>query len=163
MSENGDLQQKLVNRIRARRLMINQFVTELERRGNRLINLGIVATAITTVLVAGPALGGERFTGGLQNLFGLPSDSWIWRTLCFAAAILSIAAAVANNMYKSHDIASRLAKAQSSSVLLEGLETSLEFGQLSLDEATRRFQEYLVQVPFIEEKPAAASLSGSSA
>ncbi len=163
MSANDELQQKLLSRIQARRRMINQFVAELDRRGDRLLNLGIIATAVTTVLVAGPALGGGKFTEGMQGILGLPNDSWVWRGLCLAAAILSIAAAVSNNLYKSHDIASRLAKAQASSVLLEGLETSLEFGQIPLEEATRRFQELLAQVPFIEEKPGEAALSKSSA
>ncbi len=163
MSKNDDLQQKLLARIKARRAMINQFVGELERRGSRLINVSIVSTAITTVLVAGPALGGDKFTGGMQSLLGLPTDTWVWRTLCFVAALLSIAAAVSGNMYKSHDLAGRLAKAQASSVLLEGLETSLEFGQVSMEEATRRYQEYLAQVPFIAEKAAESALSGSSA
>ncbi len=163
MSDDNDLRQKLIDRIKARRQMINQFVSELDRRGDRLINLSIVATAITTVLVAGPALGGDRFTGGTQSLLGLPTDTIVWRTLCFAAAVLSIAAAIANNLYKSHDIAGRLGKAEASSVLLDGLETALEFGQLPLDEATRRFQEYLEQVPFIEEKQTEPALSASSA
>jgi MFS family permease len=163
MGENDELQQKLVSRIKARRLMINQFAGELGRRGDRLVNLSIMSTAVTTVLVSGPALGGGKFTEGLQNLLGLPSDTWVWRALCFVAAILSVVAAITSNMYKSHDVASRLATAQSTSVLLEGLETALEFGQLPLDEATRRFREYLAQVPFIEEKSSESTGAGSSA
>ncbi len=163
MSKSDELQQKLLAKIKARRLMINQFVGGLERRSARLVNVSIVSTAITTVLVAGPALGGDRFTGGMQSLLGLPTDTWVWRTLCFVAALLSIAAAISGNMYKSHDMAARLAKAQASSVLLEGLETSLEFGQVSMEEATRRYQEYLAQVPFIEEKTSEGALSGMSA
>ncbi len=162
MAKNDELLQKLVERIKAKRQLINEFVGGLERRGDRLLNVSIISTAVTTVLVSGPALGGGKFTEGLQNMLGLPSDSWVWRALCFAAAILSVVAAVSSNLYKSHDVATRLAKAQASGVLLEGLETSLEFGQLPLEEATRRFQEYLAQVPFIEEKPSASGASGPS-
>lgn len=162
MSENNDLQQKLVSRIKARRQTVNQFVAGLERHGTRLINVGIISTAATTLLVAGPAVGGGKFTEGIQSVLGLASDTWVWRALCFAAAILSGAGAVANNMYRSHEVAGKLARAKASSMLLEGLETAVEFGQMSMDEAARRFQETLAQMPFIEEGVEGASPAESS-
>src|SRR5512138_3841756 len=151
MKKDDELQEKLIKKVKSRRLRLHAFVTDLERRSTRLTNVSIICTSVTAVLTAGPTFGGEKFTEGMQALLHLASDSYVWRTLCLAAVILSITAAIANNMYRSHDMASRLAKAEASAVLLEGLETSIEFGQLSIEEATKQFQHYLADVPFVQE------------
>lgn len=151
MDDNGELKQKLVEKIQARRATIDAFVREQERRNDRLTNLSIWCTAATALFTAGPALGGEKFNGSVQQLLGLASESSVWRTLCFAAVVLSVVAAVANNLYKSHDVASRLAKAEAARALLDGLDTSLEFGQLPLEEAAKQFQQILTSAAFIPD------------
>lgn len=158
MDENDDLRQRLIQRIQARRVKIHAFGRDLERRGNRLTNLSIVCTAVTAVFTAGPALGGQNFAVNVQQMLGLGSSSNVWQPICLLAVILSAVAAGANNLYKSQEIASRLAKAESCSALLDGLLTALEFGQLSLPEATKQYQQYITAVPFIpEEYPAQAA------
>ena len=54
------------------------------------------------------------------------------------------------------DIAARLAKAEACNVALEGLETQIEFGQLSLAEAVKQYQQHVAEIPFVHEQPAAA-------
>lgn len=158
MVENDDLRQRLIQRIQTRRVKIHAFGLDLERRGNRLMNLSIICTAITAVFTAGPALGGQNFTVGVQQMLGLASPSNVWQWICLLAVILSAVAAGANNLYKSQEIANRVAKAESCSALLDGLQTALEFGQLSLPEATKQYQQYISSVPFIpEESPAQAT------
>jgi hypothetical protein len=95
-------------------------VRVLEPRGVRLTNLSILCSAIVTALTAGPALGGAQFTESSARLFNITDDSLVWRLLCFAAMVLSLVAAIATNLYKSHDIATRLAKAEACSAALEG-------------------------------------------
>ncbi len=146
------MQQKLLEKIKGRRADISAFINATEPRGARLTNLSIVCTAVASVLTAGPALGGTTFTEGVQRMLGIANDSSVWRVLCLFALILSVAATVATNLYRSGDIATRLAKAQASNALLAGLETSIEFGQLPVAEAAKLYQQYLVDLPFIPEK-----------
>ncbi|MBA3943051.1 MAG: hypothetical protein H0X37_00645, partial [Herpetosiphonaceae bacterium] len=102
-------------------------------------------------LTAGPALGGEKFTAVVGNLFSLQSDSTVWRVLCLAGALLSIIAAVSTNLYKSHDVAARLSTAQACNNELEGLEALLKFGELPVKEAVTLYQKYIAEIPFIQE------------
>ncbi len=148
---DGELQQKLVERIKTRRTHISTYVSELETHDTRLTNLSIVSSAIAAALTAGPALGGVNFTESVQKLFGLLDDSPVWRLLCLAATVVSIVAAVSTNLYRSHDTASRLAKAQAASRLLAALEASVEFGQVPVDQAAKLYQQYIAEVAFIPE------------
>jgi MFS family permease len=147
---------ELLERIRARRVSINAYVRNLEPRGARLTNLSIICSAVVTALTAGPALGGVQFTESSARVFNITDDSLVWRLLCFAAMVLSLVAAIATNLYKSHDIAARLAKAESCSAALEGLETLVEFGRLPLAEAVKQYQQAVAEVPFIHEEPPAS-------
>ncbi len=146
------VQQQLIQKIKARRTDLNAFVTATEPRGARLTNVSIVCTAVASILTAGPALGGTTFTEGVQKMLGIASDASVWRVLCFGALILTVVATVATNLYKSGDMSERIAKAQASSALLAGLETSIEFGQLPTPEAIKLYQQYLADVPFVPEK-----------
>ena len=147
---------ELLERIGARRASITAHVRDLEPRGARLTNLSIICSAIVTALTAGPALGGAQFTESSARLFSIPDDSLVWRLLCFAAMVLSLVAAIATNLYKSHDIATRLAKAEACSGALEGLEAFVEFGRLPLAEAVKQYQQAVAEVPFIHEEPSAS-------
>ena len=154
MATDTESRRELLERIRARRASIGAYVRELEPRGARLTNLSIICSAVVTALTAGPALGGTRFTDVTATILSISEDSLVWRALCFLAMILSIVAAVATNLYKSHDVATRLAKAEACNVALEGLETQIEFGQLSLAEAVKQYQQHVAEIPFVHEQAA---------
>ena len=149
MNGDADARRELLARIRARRAGIRAFVRKLEPRAARLTNLSITCSAIVTALTTGPALGGTQFTGATAGALDLPDASLVWRILCFLAMALSIVAAVATGMYQSHDVAARLAKAEATNVALEGLETLLEFGQVSTADAIGRYQHLIADIPFI--------------
>ena len=153
MSDEDGLKQKLLDRIKARRVAINAYAGALERRGVRLTNLSIVCTTATTVLAAGPALGGTKFTEGAGNLLGLTSSSIVWQVLCLLAVVLSITAALLNTMNKPTESNSRVMKAQTSCILLEKLEMALEFNQVTVETAAKQFQDYIADLPFIPDKP----------
>ncbi len=149
--QQEDLQHKLIRKIKTKRAKIKEYTARLDRRSGLLTNLNIVCTGVSAVLTAGPALGGESFTGISQQILGLASDSTVWRALCFLTLVLSLVGLIANNLYRGHEMATRLAKAQSSCVLLEGLETSIEFKLYSLEEATKLYEQYIADVAFIPE------------
>lgn len=150
MNNEDDLQHRLLSKIKTRRESINVFVRNLDRRAVRLTNLSIICSALTSALTAAPAFGGVNFIEGMQQL-GMSGDPPVWRVVCFLALFLSLVAAISTNMYKSHDMAARIAKAQASSVLLEGLETAVEFGQFSVQEAMKLYTQYIADIPFIQE------------
>jgi hypothetical protein len=136
----------LLRKVRDKRRRIATFVSRLEPHGVRLVNLGIICGAIATALTAGPAIGGSRLTDAL-GAAGPNSPSW--RILCGAAMVFSLVATIATNLYKSHDMASRLAKAQTCDAKLEGLETLVELGQMSIKEAAARYEDCIPEVSFI--------------
>ena len=152
MARDSDSRRELLERIRTRRANIGAYVRDLDRSGDRLTNLSIICSAIVTALTAGPALGGTRFTDVTANLFGVAEESLLWRVLCLLAMVLSIVAAVATNLYKSHDVAARLAKAEACNVGLEGLEAQLGFGQLSLAEARKLCQQHVADFPLVHQR-----------
>jgi hypothetical protein len=148
MSETTDLQSKLLETVKTRHSSAASYARALEMRANRLSNTSIICTAVTAVLTAGPALGRENFSTFVSGVLKT-SDSAVWGTLCLLAMVLSVAAAVANNMIRSQDAATRLAKAQSASLLLEKLAISIEYNQIQPDEAAKLYQQYLAEIPFI--------------
>jgi hypothetical protein len=152
MTSETESGRELLERIRMRRASIGAYVRDLDRRGDRLTNLSIICSAVVTALTAGPALGGVRFTDLTGDALNLSDNSLIWRGLCLLAMLLSIVAAVATNLYKSHDVAMRLAKAEAVNAALEGLETQVEFGQVSLPEAVQQYQQHVAGIPFIHEE-----------
>ncbi len=144
--------QRLVARIRARRADIRAFVRRVEPRATRLANVTIIASALVTAFTAGPALGGEKFTTGVQGATHLGSDALVWRTLCFGAVICSLVSIIATNMAKGRDVANQLNKAEACNAALEGLETRLEFGDLAVADGLDQYQQHLAEIPFIPER-----------
>jgi hypothetical protein len=151
MIHQHDSHYELLELIRARRASIERFVRDLEPRGNRLMTISIVSSAIVSALTAGPALGGTKFTETAAAMAHTGDDAIIWRALCFGAMALSILAAISTNMLKSTEAATRLAKAEACNAALEGLETLVHFGQIPLDEAVTQYQQHVAEIPFIPE------------
>lgn len=153
MSDDS-VRQELLQRIRSRRSSIDAFVRQVEPRGARLNNVSIVCSALATALTAGPAVGGEQFSGAVTNLLQLSSDSIVWQSLCLLAMLLTIIVTVITNMQKSSDTTSRLAAAHACSAQLEGLETAVVLGQTQVAEAVKLYQQYIATIPFIRDQPA---------
>jgi hypothetical protein len=151
MSEDAQLRGELIGRIKEKKAQVSAFARNLNASSDRQTNTSIICGAVAAVLTAGPALGGTGFTEGLGRALALPSDSIVWRTLCFAATILSLVATISTNMWKSRDNAGRLSKAEACGAELEGLEAMIEFGQLPVNEGVKLYQQYIAQVPFLTE------------
>lgn len=140
----------LGHRLRDKRRRIAAFNRKFSTRGAGLTNTGIIASALATVLTAAPAIGGLRLT---QALGAAGENSPSWRILCAVASVCSLVATVATNMFRTHDIAARLAKAQAVDARLEGLEILVELRQLTLKEATARYESTIPDVAFIAAEP----------
>ena len=147
----------LLKRLQDKRRRIAAFERKFEPRGARLTNLGIICGAIATALTAAPAIGGIRLTDAL-GAAGPNSPSW--RILCGAATLFSLIATIATNLFKSHDIASRLARAQACDAKLEAIELLAQLKQVSLKEATARYEKCIPDISFIppEHEPNGWSL-----
>lgn len=148
MTDSSDLRSKLLETIKARRAGIGAYIKDQEQRSNRLTNLSITCTAVTAVITAGPGLGREAFIQSMQSLFNTPGSN-VWGVICLLAMLLSIVTAVVTGMIKSQTGSEALIKARTARILLEKLETSLEFEQIPVADATKLYQQYLADIPFI--------------
>lgn len=113
----------------------------------RLVNTAIVSSALAAALTVGPAFGGQTLTAWLTGTLGFTAP--VWQLLCLGATICSVSAAIATNMSKSHEIASRILRAQTCDVKLEGLETLLEMDQIDMAKASSLYTQYLPEISFI--------------
>ncbi len=151
MSDDVQARQELLKRITSRRASINAFVHDLRPRGARLTNVSIVSSSLAAALTAGPALGGESFANVLGQSFSLARNSLVWQGLCLGAMVVSVVAAISTNMNKSQETTVRLSTAEACSAELEGLQTLIEFGQLSVQDAVKLYQQYVAKIPFVPE------------
>ena len=151
MVEDSERRRDLLMRIEARRAGVQAFLRMHRPRIRRRANITIVLTSLSAAFTAGPALGGESFAVSVQNGLGLSTDSLVWRVLCLLALVVSVAAAVLANIAKSQDDDARLSTAEAANAELEGLATLLQFGDLSVEDGVRLYQQYAVKIPFVED------------
>jgi hypothetical protein len=154
VTEDTKLRRQLLLQIEARRNDIEAFCHEMRPRRNRLTNVSIISSAVAAIFTAGPAIGGQTFTEAVQHGFELSGSAIVWRVLCFGALIVSLVAVISTNLSKSQDLAARISAAEACYAELEGLETFLKFGELSVQEAAELYKQYVVKIPFVEESPA---------
>ena len=147
-----DVRQQLVDRIATRRASITVYLNGSRPRSSRLAIVSIISSAVATVLVAGPALGGETFADGVSGALGLSTTSIVWRVLCFLAMLASLAAAITTNLQKSQDLPGRISTAEAVDADLEGLQTLLQFGKTPTTDAVNLYQGYVARIPFVDEQ-----------
>ena len=155
MAQDDALRQDLLWRIEARRASLQAYLREHRPRTRRRSTLTIVLSSMAALFTAGPAFGGEPFAESVQNTFGLVSDSYVWRTLCLLALLVSVSAAVLTNLGKAQDDVGRLSSAEAANTELEGLAGLMQFGHLSVDDGAKLYQQYIVKIPFVDELPGA--------
>jgi hypothetical protein len=155
MADDSDLRRDLLRRIETRRAAVQAFLRTNRPRTRRRATVIIVLSSLAALFTAGPAVGGETFAEGVQRGLGLASDSYVWRTLCLLALLVSISSAVLTNISKSQDDVARLSTAEAANAELEGLSSLLEYGQLSVPDGVKLYQQYSVKIPFVDELPGA--------
>ena len=156
MADDSDLRRDLLWRIDARRASVQAFLREHRPRTRRLATITVVLSSMAAVFTAGPALGGEPFAQSVQNALGLVSDSYVWRTLCLLALVVSVGAAVLTNIGKSNNDMAKLSSAEAANTELEGLSSLLHFGHLSVEDGVKLYQQYSAKIPFVDDQPGAA-------
>jgi hypothetical protein len=153
MDESADTRQRLSERIDQKQQAIRTYIGRERPRRNRLSNISIVGSALAAMLTAGPAVGGTGFTEAIQGIFSLQEDSVVWRFLCLAAVIFSVAAALATNFANSRALGEKVSAAESANAQLEGLQLSLNFGNLAVEDALKLYQQAVAPVAFVEDVP----------
>jgi hypothetical protein len=148
MTDKKEDNDKLLKTIREKRRRIAVYVQEIEPRGSRLTNRSIVFGGIASLLTAAQLAFGRGPANFLKTIYPAGGIS-VWQLLAVAATICSAIAAIAGAIYKQQELASRLAKAQSCAVKLEGLETSLDLGLINLKEANTRYAQHIAEIPFV--------------
>ncbi|MGH3719627.1 MAG: Scr1 family TA system antitoxin-like transcriptional regulator [Pseudonocardiaceae bacterium] len=155
MGDDVRERQEMVGRIQARRASINAYLRKNRPRSHRLANISLVSSSVTIVLTAGPAAGGLTFVQAVQKALSLSESSIVWRVLCLGAVLVSLAAAISVNLYKSSDLTARIGAAESCNAGLEGLQELLEFGQLAVRDVLTIYSQLVTKIPFIEDDLAA--------
>jgi hypothetical protein len=146
-----EARQRLTENIEHRQSAIRLFLRQERPRRNRLATTSVVGSALAAGFTAGPALGGTKFAAGVQGALTLEQSSMVWQVLCLAAMLTSIIAAISTNLANSHSVASKVSAAEACNAQLEGLQTALNFGRLSLEDAIQLYQQYATQVAFVDE------------
>ena len=72
---------------------------------------------------------------------------------CLFAMLTSVVAAISANLSKSKNAEARIVSAEACNAELEGLQTLVEFQQVSTEEAVKLYQQYVARVPFVAETP----------
>jgi hypothetical protein len=153
MDETADTRQLLSTRIEQKQHAVRSYLGRERPRRNRLSNTSIVGSGLAAMLTAGPAFGGTDFTQAVQAIFSLEDSSTVWRVLCLGAVLLSVAAALATNFANSHSLADRVSAAETCRAQLEGLQDTLSFGNIAIDDALKLYQQYVAQVAFVDDIP----------
>ena len=87
MPDDPRAREELLAQIEARRAGVAAFLHDVRPRRNRLTNISIISSAMAAVFVAGPALGGTKFTDGVKEELSLASGASVWRPLCLETAM----------------------------------------------------------------------------
>jgi len=150
VAADSTMRDKLVQRIHGKQSEVSNYLRHVEPRSWWLMVVSIVTGGLAGLLTAAPAVGGPSFTGALTEALGTsPTQAPGWRLLCAAATVCSFVSATAMSVYRTQDLATRMAKAQVARARLESLETFLETTDLPIEKATEEYTEVLREVAFI--------------
>jgi hypothetical protein len=153
MTDDLRTRKHLRARIQARRADIDEFLAHARPRRNVLNITSIVCSSLAAVLTAGPALSGPNGMKDVADALQLPGGApSVWQPLCIAAFVVALAAAVAANLNRSHDLPAQVAAAEACNGELESLLATLDFDELPLHEAVERYQKSIQKIPFVKER-----------
>lgn len=151
MTDQADWE-RLQKRIEDRRRTVEAYLRRARPRAERLTYVAIISSALAAALTAGPGVGGTGFTGGVAEGLDI-AESTVWQSLCLLGMVTSVVAAISANLSKSRNAEARIVSAEACNAELEGLQTLVEFQQVSLQEALKLYQQYVARVPFVVETP----------
>ncbi len=162
MTDDLRSRKQLRTRIQARRADIEGFLARARPRRNVLNNISIVCSSLAAVFTAVPAGGGADGTKALAQSLGLDGSPAVWRPLCVCAFVVAVAAAVAANLNRSHDLPAKVAAAEACNGELECLLALLDFDDLPVHDAVEQYQQSIHKIPFVPERHAGPVAAGGS-
>ena len=127
---------------------IETYLRLAASRRRLLMNTTILAGTLAAALTAAPALGGKSFADWLTSVFSLSSPAW--QLLCGVASLCSVAAAVATQLLKSHNIEERITCAQGARVKIEMLELGIKSGLITPADAAGDYIKCIGDIAFIQ-------------
>jgi hypothetical protein len=134
-----------------RRTEIGEYLDRMQARQRRALNLAIVAGACASVLTASAAIGGQRLAKWLAVSFDLSSPP-PWQILCVVATLCSLAAAIATQLLKSHNVDERVARAQTARAKLDIIRFGLATGQTTEAHAADEYNASVELSSFITSR-----------
>jgi hypothetical protein len=152
MADDARVRKQLLDLINHRQADIDDFLHRTRPRRNVLNNITTVCSALSASFVAGPALGGPDRTTEAAHGIGLANGAQLWQPLCIAAFVVAVVAAVCANLSRSQDLPARISAAEACNAELKGLATLLTFKHLAVQEAVELYQQYVLKVPFVDDK-----------
>lgn len=134
----------------AKRACVQAHLRRHRPRSRRLTTATIVLTALAAAFTVGPGVGGDDFAVSVADAVGT-TGGLVWRGLCLAAAVVSVAAAIVTGLSKSQESTAKLNTAAAVDCELEGLAFLLQFGQLPIEDAVELYRQYISKIDFIED------------
>lgn len=156
MTDDLKTRKQLRARIRARRADIDEFLAHARPRRNLLTNITIVCSSLAALFAAVPSAAGPDGMKAAADTLNLGGPAGAWRPLCIAAFVVALAAAVAANLHKAHDLPAQVAAAEACNAELESLLATLDFEEQPLHDAVEHYQQAIHKIPFVQERGAAA-------
>lgn len=153
MDDSAETRQRLSERIDQKQQDIRSYLGRQLPRRHRLTEFSVIGSVLAALFTAGPAFGGTEFTASVQGMLSLGDASLVWRTLCLGAVILSVGAGLATNFANSQSLAEKVSAAETAIAQLEGLQLSLDFGRIEIDEAALLFRQFVSHVAFVDAVP----------
>ena len=150
-SRGGDLRADLLGWIKQKRPEVDNYLRLAASRRRLLINTSIISGTLAAALTAAPALGGKSFADWLTSVFSLSAPAW--QLLCGVASLCSVAAAVATQLLKSHNVEERITRAQGARAKFEILEVGIESGLITPAEAAGDYIKCIGDISFIQAPP----------
>lgn len=134
--------------VERRRIEVEEYLDRMQARQRRALNVALVAGASASVLTASAAIGGQPLANWVTVTFGLSS----WQILCVVATICSLAAAIATQLLKSHNVDDRIARAQSARAKLDIIRFGLSTGHLTETDAAADYNASVELSSFISSR-----------
>ncbi|MDQ1057440.1 hypothetical protein QFZ23_001341 [Arthrobacter globiformis] len=153
MDDSPETRQRLSESIEEKQSALHSYLERLRPRRHKLTEFSVVGSVLAALFTAGPAFGGTGFTAAVQGMFSLDDASVVWRALCLGAVILSVGAGLATNFANSQAVAEKVTAAETAIAQLEGLQLSLGFGHIAIDEAAMLYKQFVSHVAFVTEVP----------
>jgi hypothetical protein len=139
MDSSNDSRSALIDRIRQGIQKSNLVTVDLKKKNSRYISIGIITSALSTVIAGTAAAIGPALGQGPQA----------WKLTCAAVAACTGIATVVTGLQKQLSIAEKLAKATSCSGKLHSLEFALTVNNRNTLEIAKEYEMVIASYPEI--------------